>query len=72
MWLLAILVPMEKEFIKLWIQGRNSSKVKAKGKYDKLRVHLMEDNSLPDGTCNRLDVSDRLEWMCFPELVAPF
>ena len=56
----------EKGFTKLWIQGRDGSKVEAKGKYDEPRVHLMDYNSLPDGIRNRLDVSDRLEWMCHP------
>ena len=56
----------EKGFAKLWIQGRDGSRVEARGDYDEPRVHLMEYDSLPDGIRNRLDVADKLEWMCHP------
>ena len=32
----------EKGFTKLWIQGRDGSKVEAHGKYGEPRVHLMD------------------------------
>ena len=56
----------EKGFTKLWIQGRDGSRVEARGDYDEPRVHLMEYSSLPDGIRNRLDVADKLEWLCHP------
>ena len=56
--------PCEKGFTKLWIQARDGSRVEAKGKYDDPRVHLMDYDNLPDGIRNRLDVVDKLEWMC--------
>ena len=56
----------EKGFTKLWTQGRDGSRVEARGDYDEPRVRLMEYSSLPDGIRNRLDVADKLEWLCHP------
>ena len=56
----------EKRFTKLWIQGRDGSKVEARGDHGEPRVHLMEYQSLPEGVRNRLDVADKLEWMRHP------
>ena len=56
----------EKGFTKLWTQGPDGSKVEARGDYDEPRVHMVTYESLPTGIRNRIDVADRLEWMCHP------
>ena len=56
----------ERGFTKLWTQERDGARIEAKGKYDELRVHLMEYQSLPDGVRNRLEVADKLAWMSHP------
>ena len=59
------MVLMKKGFTKLWIQGRDGSRVETKGEYGEPRIHLVEYDSLPN-VRSRLDIGDKLEWMSHP------